>query len=150
MENILNFTAEKQKRVEHKRRSFERVTLQNTLWCRTLVEQKNSLYPVTLIDISNGGMLIQVALHRGDHRPIEKGKEIKVRMYFTENSYLVAVGKIRYRRNVLDEYSKRCLHYGFEFDKSQTSFKAINQFIQFLYSFAQHSTTDKVGHKESA
>ena len=140
--NVLNFMEKRKESIEKKRRNFERVMIQNILGVYTVVDSGGSIYPVSLVDISQEGCMLQVPWSDKKDTPFEKNKEITLRFYFTKQSYVPAVIKIKHAKEHVDKDGKTYMRYGTIFDKGISSFEALRSFIDFLYKFAEFSTVD--------
>ncbi|MDD0851514.1 PilZ domain-containing protein [Halobacteriovorax sp. GB3] len=142
-ENVLNFQKKREETIEKKRRSFERLLFQNFLGAYTVIDAHETVYPVELIDISQDGCLFQIPWNFNKDKKFNDDFEIKMRMYFTKHSYIPVIVNIRYGKEFVDSDGQTYMHYGCEFDKSLPSFDAMRNFINFMYSFAEHSAIDK-------
>ena len=139
-DKILNFVQKRKEKIEVKRRHFERLLFNNFLGAHQEINQDGALHPVSLIDISPTGCLFQIPWNK---KAMKKGSEINMRMYFTKQSYLPVILKIKYCREDTDDEGRRILQYGCEFDTSLPSFQAMSSFIEFLYQFAEYSKLDR-------
>ena len=142
-DKVLDFNTKRTENIEKKRRSFERLLFQNFLGAYMAIDQEGTNYPVTLVDISNDGCLFQVPWDFKNDKKLAEGTEIKMRMYFTKGSYIPVVVNIKYGNETIGKDGNTYMSYGCEFDKSLPSFAAMENFIQFLYTFAEHSALDK-------
>lgn len=140
---ILDFTSKKKEIVEQKRRSFERVLFQNFLGVYSVIDSNGSIYPISLVDISPVGCLIQVPCNFKKDEKLATDSEVALRLYFTKQSYIPAVVKVKHGEEHVDEHGHTFMRYGCEFDQSVGSFDALKSFIEFVYKFAEHSTIDK-------
>ena len=140
---ILDFKARKEGLIEKKRRSFERLVFQNFLGAYSVIKEGHTIYPITLVDISQNGALFQIPWSKGAKKQFEQDSEITVRMYFSDKNYIPVVVKIKYGREYRDPNGSYFMRYGCEFDKSLTTFKAMEAFINFMYKFAEYSSADK-------
>ncbi|EQC47453.1 PilZ domain-containing protein [Bacteriovorax sp. Seq25_V] len=139
---VISFKAKREENIEKKRRSFERVVFQNLLGAYSVIDADSTVYPVTLVDISHDGCLFQIPWSPTSDKKLAIGSEMKMRMYFTKKSYIPVILKIRYGNEFQGDDGQTYMHYGCEFDKSMSSFKAMEEFISFMYSFAEHSVID--------
>jgi hypothetical protein len=140
--NVLNFVEKRKESIEKKRRSFERVMFQNILGVYTVIDSGGTVYPVSLVDISYDGCLLQTPWNDKQDTPFEKDKEITLRFYFTKSSFVPAIVKIKHTKEHQAEDGRNYMRYGSVFDKSISSFEALKCFIDFVYKFAEFSTTD--------
>lgn len=140
---VLDFRGKREQSIEEKRRSFERILFQNFLGAYAVIDKAGTIYPVTLVDISYDGCLFQVPWNPQRDKKFELETEINMRMYFTKDSYVLAILSIKYGKEYVDQHGDTYMQYGCEFDKSYPSFEALSHFIDFLYKFAEHSTVDR-------
>lgn len=141
-DKLLDFVGKRKENIEQKRRSFERILFQNFLGAYTVLDNQGTVYPITLIDVSHDGCLIQIPVGpKGS--AYEKDAELTLRMYFTKQSFIPVVVRIKYGNEVLGTDGHHYMAYGCEFDKSLPSFSALQSFIDFLYSYSEHSALDR-------
>lgn len=142
-DKVLDFNEKRMASIEQKRRSFERVLFQNFLGAYSAIDQDGVLYPVNLVDVSKDGCLFQVPWDVNGDKKFEEETEIALRMYFTKSSFIPVIVNVKYGKEFIDKDGQTYMHYGCEFDKSMPSFEALKHFIDFVYSFAEHSATDR-------
>mgnify|MGYP003608461181 FL=1 len=140
---ILDFTSKRKEVVEQKRRSFERVLFQNFLGVYSVIDVSGVIHPISLVDISQEGCLIQIPWNFKKDAKFPQDYEVTLRLYFTKQSYIPAVVKVKHGTEYVDENGHTYMRYGCEFDQSVGSFEALKSFIDFVYKFAEHSTIDK-------
>lgn len=146
MSKVIDFKQKKDENTEKRKQSIERLVLNDMIGCSTVIDNLGTNYPVKLIDISHDGCLLQVPERDKKSNFFEVGKELTLRFYFTESSYIPVTVTMKHEAEH-DEAGKHYLRLGCEFDKSTTSFKAMEKFIEFLYQFAELSVIDKGDHK---
>lgn len=142
-DKILDFNKKREENIEKKRRSFERVLFDNLLGAYSVINNGDAVYPVTLMDISHEGCLFQVPWDGKRDTAYLAGEEVDMRMYFTKGSYIPVTVKVRHNTEALGADGHVYMQYGSVFDKTAPSFEVLNNFINFLYSFAEHSSVDK-------
>tara|TARA_R110002072_G_scaffold534_6_gene3881 strand:+ start:61132 stop:61590 length:459 start_codon:yes stop_codon:yes gene_type:complete len=142
-EKVLDFIGKRKENIEQKRRAFERIVFKNFLGAYTVINQDGVIYPVELVDVSKEGCLFQVPWNVKKDSKIEHGTEVKMRLYFSKQSYIPCLVNVKYGNEFVGQDGLTYMQYGCEFDKSMPSFEALNSFIDFLYKFAEHSTIDK-------
>ncbi len=142
-DKLLDFVGKRKENIEQKRRSFERILFQNFLGAYTVLDNHGTVYPVTLIDISQEGCLFQIPVGPKGTSPYEKDTEHTLRMYFTKETFIPVVVRIKYGNEVLGTDGNHYFAYGCEFDTSLPSFAALQSFIDFLYSYSEHSAHDR-------
>ena len=140
---ILDFVSKRNEKIEQKRRSFERIFFQNFLGAYAILDQGGLSLPITLVDISPKGCLFKVPWKRRYGKRFKRGEEINLRIYFTDDSYISVAADIRHGRESTEQDSLIYMYYGCSFDTSLPSFKAMEKFIEFLHSFAEHSSLDR-------
>ncbi len=140
---IIDFVKKRSENVEQKRRAFERLVFQNFLGAYSVLDNNGTISPIELVDISQDGCLFQVPWKMGKDSKIPKGTEILLRMYFTKGSYIPCLVNIKHGKEVVMSDGVSYMQYGCEFNKSYSSFEAMETFIDFMYKFAKHSALDK-------
>ncbi len=140
---VIDFVKKRSENVEQKRRAFERLVFQNFLGAYSVIDNHGSIYPITLVDISQDGCLFQVPWRAGKDAKIQRDTEIIMRMYFTKGSYIPVVVNVKHGKEIVMDDGTTYMQYGCEFDKSNSSFEAMQSFIDFMYKFAKHSAIDK-------
>ena len=140
---VLDFNKKKAETIEQKRRAFNRIVFQNFLGAYSVIDDNGSIYPVTLVDIAGDGCSFQIPWNPAKDTKLEQDFEVQMRMYFTNASYIPVTMNVRYAQEVITNDGTSHIQYGCEFDKSATSFDAIQSFVDFLYKFAEHSAIDK-------
>jgi len=142
-DKLLDFVEKRKQNIEQKRRSFERLLFQNFLGAYTVLDTQGSVHPVSLVDISHDGCLFQIPWNPTSDQKFEDKTEFTMRMYFTKKSFIPVVVTIKYGKEFIDKDGSTYMQYGCEFDQSLPSFDAMRSFIDFMYSFAEHSAIDK-------
>lgn len=140
---VISFQDKRSENIEKKRRSFERVLFQNFLGAYTVIDDDGTVYPVTLVDISHDGCLFQIPWNAKTDKPLSEGTEIKMRMYFTKHSYIPVIVNVKRGSEYRADDGQTYMNYGCEFDQSMPTFNAMKEFINFMYSFAEHSVVDR-------
>jgi hypothetical protein len=143
MAKVLDFNSERKERVEQKRRSFERVVFKNFLGSYSVIDNAGSIYEIEMVDISKTGCLFQVPWNVQNDKKFEKGKEINLRMYFSQKTYLPIIVKVKYGNEYLNDKGHTYMQYGCEFDTTTHSYAALKSFIDFLYNYADLSVDEK-------
>src|SRR5690606_25121507 len=141
-DKLLDFVGKRKENIEKKRRNFERLLFQNFLGAYSVIDDNGTIYPITLVDLSHDGCLVQVHWDVRKDKKLAVNTELTLRMYFTKKSFIPVVVKLRHGTEHLDSNGETYMHYGCEFDKSLPSFAAMEHFISFMYKFAEHSTID--------
>ncbi len=139
---VLDFVKKREQVVEKKRRDFERLMFDNFLGAYSVIDRNGAIYPIKLVDISRTGCLFQIQLNNENDNIFKKGMSFTFRMYFTQKEFIPTLVTIRNSRKVVEQDGTAYLHCGAEFDTSTSSFEALESFVQFLYSFAEHSVED--------
>jgi hypothetical protein len=140
---VLDFNKKREENIEAKRRNFERLLFRDFLGAYSVIDESETLYPIELVDISKKGCLFQVPWNDATDKEFAKGTEIKMRMYFTKQTFIPVLIKVKYGKKFVGDNGQAFMQYGGEFDSSMPSFTALQSFIDFMYKFAEHSTFDK-------
>lgn len=142
-DKVLNFQKKREENIEKKRRNFERVLFRDFIGASsTITQDEGAIIPIELVDVSRDGVLFQIPFNVIEKEQFIGNEEIGIRMYFTKESYLPIVVTIRNSREYIDTDGNAYMQYGCEFDKTLPAFDALNNFINFMYGFAEHSTID--------
>ncbi len=120
------------------RRNYERVLFKQILGCYTLIE-KLGLKGVEMLDISQSGCSFQMPVEDGAFNP---GEEIDFRFYFSNDTFLPAKLTIK-RVAKVSQFNRDYWQYGAIFDKSLSSFTALQKFVDFIGSYAENAKEDK-------
>jgi len=139
---LINFVDKRKEVIEQKRRNFERVVFDNFLGAYTVLDKNGVIYPVKLMDISPEGCMIRVPWSKRE-TVLEIGQDLTLRFYFTKQSFVPAVCKLRHTGESIETDGQAYLNYGLEFDASMSSYEAIKAFAVFLMKFAELSVIDR-------
>lgn len=147
-DEVINFTKKRNESIEQRRREFERVMFQNFLGVYTVLDNSDQTLPIELVDISEKGCLFQIPYYESHKdtnivNSLRKRSTADLRIYFTEKSYLLVTVIIKYCKDFSDLEGIPYLKFGCEFDKTSSSFEALESFIKFIYKFAEHASTDR-------
>lgn len=140
---VIDFNAKRQKSIEQKRRTFERVMFQEFLGVYSVMDDQGTGYPVKLVDISKEGLQFQLPFSAKAKNQYKAGSEITLKLYFTKGSYLPALVTVRRAAEYVDERGDAWLRLGGEFDTSVPTFKAISTFVDFIIQYSELSSIDK-------
>ena len=140
---ILDFNKKKADTIEQKRRAFNRIVFQNFLGAYSVIDDNGSIYPVEMVDIAGDGCSFQVPWNSSRDKKLPQGFEVNMRMYFTGQSYIPVIMIVRHGKEIVAKDGNTYMQYGCEFDKTASSFEAMQSFIDFIYRFAEHSAIDK-------
>ncbi|MBF0207177.1 MAG: PilZ domain-containing protein [Oligoflexia bacterium] len=147
-DEVINFVKKRNESIEQRRREFERVMFQNFLGVYSVLDDdKEQTVAIELVDISDNGCLFQIPCHNPKNsasiQHLRKKSSVDLRIYFTEKSYLLIAVSVRYCKEFVDMEGITYFRFGCEFDKSSSSFEALESFIKFIYKFAEHASTDR-------
>ena len=140
---LIDFVQKRQESIERKRRNFERIMFQNFLGCYSVIDRHSGPSPIRIVDISETGMLFQVPWNPHCDQKFETDQELTIRLYFTKDSYILAIVKVKYTSQHTDKAGNKTMRYGCELDQSNQTFEALKSFIDFIYKFAEHCSEDK-------
>ena len=138
--NVLDFVSKKKEQVEQKRRRFERFLFQNFLGAYCTIIKDEAVYQISLINISKDGCRFQVP--QGVRSPhIEVGKEIMLRLYFTQSGYILIPVRILGEVEVVGDND---IQYRCRFsDTSGRDYEVLSLFVDFLQKFSEYSRVDQ-------
>lgn len=139
---VIDFVQKRKEIIEERRQGFERLMFKNVLGAYAVLEENGDIFPLHLVDISYNGCGFEIPFSAGGKKKFKKGSVLKMRMYFTKNSFILTIIKVMYATEIIDLDGKKMLRLGCEFDKSISSYSALNSFIDFLYKFARFSSHD--------
>ena len=120
------------------KREFERILFNKFLGVYTLVETR-SLHRVNLVDISTTGCRFEISRNHGE---LQVGDQWAFRFYFTEDTYLPALLKIKHRydsENAEEDY----IGYGAAFDSTASTYSCLSDYVNVLYCYVTHAVEDK-------
>ncbi len=144
---VLDFSAGRKKRIDKKRRQFERLVLSNFLGAQQEISKDGITHSVSLVDISRSGCRFQIYWNSDRQSVLAAGSEVTLRMYFAQDSYIPVVMQVKYGREYTSPEGTTYMQYGCEFDTSTSSFEAMSAFIDFLDKYAEHSIQDQGSRK---
>lgn len=119
-------------------REYKRVIFNEFLGIYTFIEHEGHR-KVKLVDISSTGCRFEMKKEQGT---FEVGDEWAFRLYFTRNTYLPVMLKIKHTYS-FDVDGVEYAGYGAAFDKSLTTYPCLSTFIDTIYCYAVHAIEDK-------
>lgn len=136
---VIDFTQVREKRLEQKVRQNERVVFGNLLSVYS-VAGDSKIHPLDMIEVSEEGLSFQIPATR--EKPwVTDENEIPLRMYFSQDTYLEVLVKVKYSRPSI-ENGEKYVRYGCALDTTTQSFPVYQHFVQFLKLYAMHSHRD--------
>lgn len=135
---VVQISELRKEKQEERRRNYERVLFKHVLGCYTVIE-KLGLKPVEMLDISKSGCSFQMPVEEG---AFNQGEDIDFRFYFSNDTFVNCRLKIK-RVTKVDAFNRSFWQYGATFDTSMSSFTALEKFIEFIWSYAEHAKEDK-------
>ena len=146
--HLLDFLKKKEEKVENRKREFERILFKNFLGAYSVMNDGEVIYPINLVNISRGGCLINFPWNQGKFPELSVEQEIAIRIYFTKDTYIPVNLVVKRVEQVTDKQTTLpVLECGCSFDETYGSFAAMRHFIDFLYSYAEHSKFDRGDNK---
>lgn len=140
---VINLNEKKKEIIENKRREFERVLFKQLLGVYCFLEENSTPIPITLIDLSKKGMLMQSTLKNKNFFQEKINEIITIRLYFSSHSYLPVKAFVKHITDYEDKTGIDSIRIGLELDESSSNYHAIDLFTQFIFEYAQHSIIDK-------
>ncbi len=138
---VINFQKVRDAKIEEKRRKYERVFFKNILgsYC---VAEGHGLKAIELVDLSLEGLSFQLPEGSKNLDGITDNKEMVLRFYFSEDTYIAIQIKILNKRPCI-EGGSRYWRFGCAVDTTLQSYDAYKHFVSFLGSYAERSQQDK-------
>lgn len=138
---VFDFKKKRAENIEKKKRQFERVLFSDFVECYCVTPQKDGLFSVNVIDVSQSGCQLQVEVQENIDKLFKLKNELELRFFFTKKSFLSA--QIKIMRLVKAEVAgKQVIKVGCEFDQKMPSFQAIKSMVSFFYNYAEYSQTE--------
>lgn len=141
--NVVSLHEAREEKIEERRREFERVVFKSNFGAYTPVEGRG-LQAIELVDISEGGILFQVA--ESSNYSLQPGDTTSVRLYFAAEAYISIDVKVA--RSFIAVENGRAVHrYGCIMDKTMGSYAAFYHLVHFITKCAEHGHADAQNHK---
>ncbi len=140
--DVIDFSEVRAKKLEEKRRNTSRVLFKQILGIYT-VTGESQMRSLELIDVSEDGCSFQVPFDAQNPWPTDL-KEIPIRMYFSQDTYLPLQLRIQNSRPSI-ENGIRYIRYGCAIDPTFKSYEAFRQFVRFLRVYSEHAHQDLGG-----
>lgn len=136
---IVDFAEARAKKLEEKRQNASRIIFKQMLGIY-VVTGDEATRALEIIDVSEEGCSFQVPLNIKDPWPSDL-KEIPIRMYFSQDTYLPLNLKIQNSRPYLEE-GVRYTRVGCVIDNTFSSYEVYKNFVRFLKSYAEQAHKD--------
>lgn len=136
---VIDFTRAKENRMAEKRRANERVFFRNLLSVFSLVSPEK-MTPIDMIEVSEDGCSFQVPFNPDAVWP-NSMKNIPIRLYFSQDTYLEIHVKIQNSKPSIDQQN-RYVRYGCAVDQTTQSYAAYRLFVQFLKVYSEQAHKD--------
>jgi hypothetical protein len=137
---IVDFNEARAQRMDEKRRKTERIFFKNLLsvYC---VTETAKMRPIEILDVSENGCSFQVPFD-GDHPwPTDAERELPIRFYFSQDTYLLVHFKVENARPCISQ-GARYTRFGCSVDTGLSSYLAYQQFVRFLKMYSEHAHKD--------
>lgn len=139
VQQVVDFNEARAQKMDEKRRKTERIFFQHLLGVYS-VTGNSQMRPIELIEVSEDGCSFQVPFDSAKPWPNDS-KEIPLRLYFSQDTYLSIAVKIENSRPAIDN-GARYMRYGCSLDKTISSYPAYQQFVRFLKLYSEHAHRD--------
>lgn len=140
VDQIIDLSQVREKRMVEKRRQTERIIFENLLRVYSIVG-RSKMCPITLIDLSEDGCSFQIPSNPENPWPKDTS-DLPLRFYFSNDTYLEIVVKIQNSIPFIDSSQTRSVRYGCSIDKNLKSYPAYQLFVQFLKLYGEHAHKD--------
>ena len=144
--NVIDFVSKRKEKIEKKRRRFERILFREYFSVETAVATDDESYPVDLIDVSPDGCLFGT-FEKATPNFAKVGSKLTLKIYFAEHNYIPVSVSVKRTKKIVEKNGRSYREYGCVFDKSLSSFQAMEALINFVYKLAEHSYSDVVSQK---
>jgi hypothetical protein len=143
-ESVINLDQFRNRKSEEKKRKTERIFFHNLVGVYGIT-QPGKMVPVDLIDVSEGGLAIQVpypnSTTMADKIWPKDSSNLSIRLYFSPDSFMEVTVDVKNSGPVIDNGSKY-VRYGCAINPEQRSFEAWKNFVNFLRSYTDVSERD--------
>ena len=136
---IINLDQFRNRKQEEKQRKTERIFFHNLVGVYSVINP-GKMVPVSLVDISEEGLAIQVP-YQSDKAWPTNDQDIQIRLYFSEDSFMEIMVDIKNTRATIDG-GYRYLRYGCAVQQTHRSFAAWKSFVSFLRVYSEVSEKD--------
>lgn len=135
---IIDFAELREQKIAERRVQYERVLFDKMLGVYSIVEGQG-LKAIELLDISNEGISFQISADTPE--VYQKGDQVKVRLYFSQDTYVPVVVNIK-NSNPINISGRKMIRYGGSFDKDIKSYEAIQAFAEFIKVYSSLCVKD--------
>jgi hypothetical protein len=138
---VIDFNEIRQQKLEEKRRKTERVFMNHFLgvYCMTGI---NSMHQIEMVDLSEEGCSFQVPFKPEKPFPAQQGREMPIRLYFSQDNFLQVVVTVQNTRNT-KQGNDTYVRYGCKVDPTTSTFAAYQAFVRFLKAYGDVSQKDE-------
>lgn len=143
-ESVINLDQFRNRKSEEKKRKTERIFFHNLVGVYGIV-QPGKMIPVDLIDVSEGGLAIQVpypnSTSANDKVWPKDSTNLSIRLYFSPESFMEVTVDVKNSGPTIENGSKY-VRYGCEVNPDQRAFEAWRNFVTFLRAYTNVSERD--------
>jgi hypothetical protein len=141
---VINLEQFRSRKSEEKKRKTERIFFHNLVGVYGIV-QPGKMVPVGLIDVSEGGLAIQVPYptenSTADRMWPRDSVNLPIRLYFSPDSFMEVIVDVKNSHPTVENGSKY-MRYGCEVQTEQRAYDAWKNFVSFLRSYTDVSERD--------
>ena len=143
-ESVINLDQFRNRKSEEKKRKTERIFFHNLVGVYGIT-QPGKMVPVDLIDVSEGGLAIQVpyptSTTMADKVWPKDSTDLTIRLYFSPESFMEVVVDVKNSGPTIENGSKY-VRYGCAVNPEQRAFNAWKTFVNFLRAYTAVSERD--------
>ncbi len=139
--DVVDFNRVREKKLEEKRQNAERIFFKQILGVYCVVAGQK-VHEVAIVDVSSDGISFRVPFNERNPWPTDLDKDLQLRLYFTQDTYLPVIARIQNTAQLIDE-GVRYHRYGCSIDKTVSSYPAYRSFVDFLKMYAEQARQDK-------
>jgi len=140
LKQVVNFEKVREKKLEEKRRKAERIFFKELLGIYS-VTSNEQMQEVEILDVSEEGCSFQVPFNPDKKEITPNQKNVSIRLYFSQQTYLPLDLVIQNSSNHIEE-GKSYVRYGCLIDPKCSTFKAFQQFVRFLKLYSTQARKD--------
>jgi len=137
--DIINLNQVRNRKQEEKQRKTERIFFHDLIGVYGVMTG-DRLIPIELADVSEEGLGFQLPYREEKKWPLDMTDQ-RIRLYFSEESFMEVVVNIKNSRPVIDS-GDRYVRYGAEIASDHKTYNAWKKFVGFLKAYADVSQRD--------
>ncbi len=139
MKSVVSLDQFRNRKQEEKKRTTERIFFNQLMGVYSVI-QPGKMVPIELIDVSEGGLSVQVPFNQEKVWPTQ-ATDIPIRLYFSSESFMEIKVDVKNSRPTI-EGGTRYIRFGCSVQMEQRSYEAWQKFVTFLKIYSEVSERD--------